>query len=343
MLAAGCAPARTPGTAGFETMEKRVLIIAHRGASGERPEHTLEAYQLAIDQGADVIEPDLVITRDGVLVARHENEISETTDIASRPEFSARRTTKAIDGRSVTGWFTEDLTLAELKTLYARERLPQLRPASAAFDGRFRVPTFAEVVALAKARGVGVYPETKHPSYFRALGLPLEEPLLAELGKAGWNRADAPVWIQSFEAGNLKELSLRTKVRLVQLVAAEGGPADGGSSYAEMTTDAGLAAIRSYALGIGPQKALILAETADGALRATDLAQRAADAGLHVHAWTVRAENVFLSPGFKVGDDPAAHGDMAAEVRRLIAAGVDGLFCDFPGLCVAARDARPAR
>jgi glycerophosphoryl diester phosphodiesterase len=317
--------------------QDRLLIIAHRGASGERPEHTLEAYALAIDQGADVIEPDLVITRDGVLVARHENEISETTDVASRPEFAARRTTKTIDGRAVTGWFTEDFTLAELKTLFARERLPQLRPASAAFDGRFRVPTFAEVLALARARGVGVYPETKHPAWHRALGLPLEEPLLAELARVGWNRADAPVWIQSFEANNLKALKARTPVRLVQLMAAEGGPADGGPGYAAMATPEGLAAIARYAWGIGPAKALVLAEDGRGGLAATGLAARARAAGLAVHAWTVRAENLFLPAPLRRGEDPAAHGDMAAEVRRLAEAGVDGLFCDFPGACVAAR------
>lgn len=314
----------------------RTLVIAHRGASGERPEHTLEAYQLAIDQGADVIEPDLVITRDGILVARHENEISETTDVASRPEFAARRTTRQIDGRAVSGWFTEDFTLAELKSLYARERLPQLRPASAAFDGRFRIPTFAEVLALARARGVGVYPETKHPAYFRALGLPLEEPLLAELDRVGWNRADAPVWIQSFEANNLIALKARTPVRLVQLLAAEGGPADGGPSYAAMTTAAGLRAIAGYAWGIGPAKSLVLADDGRGRIIETDLAGRARGAGLRVHAWTVRAENIFLPAPLRKGEDPAAHGDMAAEVQRLVDAGVDGLFCDFPGGCVAA-------
>ena len=324
-------------------VSERPLVIAHRGASGERPEHTLEAYALAIDQGADVIEPDLVITRDGVLVARHENEISETTDVASRPEFADRRTTKTIDGHAVTGWFTEDFTLAELKTLFARERLPQLRPASAAHDGRYRIPTLAEVVALARSRGVGIYPETKHPSYFRALGLPLEEPLLAELDRVGWNRADAPVWIQSFEVGNLQALRSRTPVRLVQLVAADGAPADGGPSYAAMLTPQGLAAIARYAWGIGPAKGLVLADDGRGRVRPTNLPARARAAGLAVHAWTVRAENLFLPAPFRRGEDPAAHGDMAAEVQRLIETGVDGLFCDYPGACVAARDGEGRR
>jgi glycerophosphoryl diester phosphodiesterase len=318
---------------------ERPIIIAHRGASGERPEHTLEAYALAIAQGADVIEPDLVITKDGVLVARHENEISETTDVADRPEFAARRTSRTIDGQPVSGWFTEDFTLAELKTLHARERLPRLRPASASHDGRYRIPTFAEVLALARSRGVGVYPETKHPSYFRALGLPLEEPLLGDLARAGWNRADAPVWIQSFEVGNLKALRSRTPVRLVQLIAAQGGPADGGPAYGDMLTDAGLAAIAAYAWGIGPQKSLLLAEGEGGRLVDTGLARRARAAGLGVHAWTVRAENLFLPAALRRGADPAAHGDMAGEVRTLLAAGATGLFCDFPGACVAARDA----
>ena len=186
------------------------IVIAHRGASALRPEHTLAAYGLAIELGADFIEPDVVATRDGRLVARHENEISGTTDVADRPEFAGRRTVKVIDGREKDGWFTEDFTLAELRTLRARERLPELR--GTAFDGRFEIPTLEEIVALAAASGVGVYPETKHPSYFASIGLALEEPLLAAL--AGF---EGPVFIQSFEAGNLRELRERTRHPLVRL------------------------------------------------------------------------------------------------------------------------------
>src|SRR4051794_30101063 len=209
------------------------VVIGHRGAPGYRPEHTLASYRLAIEQGADFIEPDLVPTRDGVLVARHENEIGATTDIATRPEFADRATTRCIDGRLLSGWFTEDLTLAELKTLRARERLPQVRPANTWYDGHFEVPTLDEVLELAawgsrrRGRPVGVYPETKHPTYFRGLGLPLEEPLAAALRRHGLDRADAPVLLQSFEAGSLRTLASLVAVPLVQLFPERrgGGPA----------------------------------------------------------------------------------------------------------------------
>ncbi|MEM1055271.1 MAG: glycerophosphodiester phosphodiesterase [Bacteroidota bacterium] len=314
-----------------------VLVIAHRGASGHRPEHTLEAYRLAVDQGADVIEPDLVSTADGVLVARHENEISGTTDVASRPELADRRTTKIIDGEEVTGWFTEDLTLAELKTLRAIERLPDLR--STAYDGQFEVPTLDEVLALARemgeARGrpVGLYPETKHPSYFREIGLPLEEPLLAALHGAGYTSREAPVWIQSFEVENLRQLREATDLRLVQLAYPGGSPADRPDlTYDAMVTPDGLTEIATYADAIGVHKAMVLnLETA----APTELVGSAHAAGLHVHVWTIRAENVFLLPPFRTGDD-AAHGDLSGEVRALAEAGVDGLFSDHPDLVLAA-------
>src|SRR5262245_5530161 len=196
----------------------RPLVIGHRGASGYRPEHTLGSYGLAIELGADYIEPDLVSTKDHVLVARHENEIGGTTDVAGHPEFAARRTTKTIDGVAVTGWFTEDFTLAELKTLRARERLPALRPANTVFDGQYEIPTFDEVIKLAKQAGVGIYPETKHPSYFDGIGLSLEEPLLATLRANDFAGPRAPVFIQSFEVSNLKQLSKQTKLPLVQLL-----------------------------------------------------------------------------------------------------------------------------
>ena len=238
------------------------IIIAHRGASADRPEHTLAAYALAIEQGADFIEPDLVPTKDHQLVARHESEISETTNVADHPEFASRKTTKTIDGETKTGWFTEDFTLAELKTLRAKERLPQLRPANTKYDGQESIPTLDEIIALAKSgsaksgRTIGIYPETKHPSYFRSINLPLEPPLLAALAKAGWTTASAPVFIQSFETGNLKALKSQTGVRLIQLI--DSGTSADGVSYDSMITPAGLTAIAAYAAGIGPSRDRIL-------------------------------------------------------------------------------------
>ena len=319
------------------TAADRPIVIAHRGASGLLPEHTIAAYTRAIDDGADFIEPDLVPTRDGVLVARHENEISGTTDVAARPEFADRKATKTIDGAAVSGWFTEDFTLAELKTLRTRERLPELR--GTANDGRFEIPTLDEIIALAKARGVGIYPETKHPSYFAAIGLPLEERLVAALDAAGWRDADAPVFIQSFEVDNLKQLNTMTGVRLIQLVAAEGGPADGArQSYAEMLTPEGLKAVAAYADGIGPEKTLVIPRGADLRLAApTRLVSDAHAAGLKVHPWTFRAENYFLPADHRTGEDPRAHGDLLGEIRAYLATGIDGLFSDFTAEAVAAR------
>lgn len=324
-------------TQAAERPAERPIVIAHRGASGLLPEHTIAAYTRAIDDGADFIEPDLVPTRDGVLVARHENEISGTTDVAARPEFADRKATKTIDGAAVSGWFTEDFTLAELKTLRTRERLPELR--GTANDGRFEIPTLDEIIALAKARGVGIYPETKHPSYFAAIGLPLEERLVAALDTAGWRDADAPVFIQSFEVDNLKQLNTMTGVRLIQLVAAEGGPADGArQSYAEMLTPEGLKAVAAYADGIGPEKTLVIPRGADLRLAApTRLVSDAHAAGLKVHPWTFRAENYFLSADHRTGEDPRAHGDLLGEIRAYLATGIDGLFSDFTAEAVAAR------
>ncbi|MDP2117872.1 MAG: glycerophosphodiester phosphodiesterase family protein, partial [Brevundimonas sp.] len=240
------------------------LIIAHRGASGERPEHTRAAYERAIAQGADFIEPDLVISRDGALIVRHENEIGETTDVAARPEFADRHTRKTVDGRLVTGWFVEDFTLAELKTLRARERLPELRPANTAFDGGEPVLTFEEVLDIAAAAGVGVVPELKHPSYFAALGLPMEEAFVAVLERRGLTGADAPVIVQCFEVGQLQRLRTRIATPLMQLVAARGRPFDRPDlTWAAMVTPDGLADIAGYADWIGADTALI--EPAPGA------------------------------------------------------------------------------
>ncbi|WP_417620438.1 glycerophosphodiester phosphodiesterase [Parasphingorhabdus sp.] len=321
------------------------IIIAHRGASGERPEHTLAAYQLAIEQGADFIEPDLVLTKDGVLVARHENEISGTTDVADRPEFAARKTAKTIDGEAYEGWFTEDFTLAELKTLRAKERLPELRAANMRYDGQFEIPTFEEILQLLQrhekqsGKRVGVYPETKHPSYFASIDLPHDGPLLALLAQYDFDGADDPIFIQSFEVGNLKALSGKTEVPLVQLVAGEGGPPDrADQTYAAMLTPAGLKEIATYADGLGPSKDLVIERNALGQLGgSTGLVEDAHAAGLLVHPWTFRVENYFLPTDYKSGIDPRDKGDLEGEVRAFIAAGVDGLFSDNPGRAAAAR------
>lgn len=316
------------------------IVIAHRGASGLRPEHTLAAYDLAIDQGADSIEPDLVPTKDDVLVARHENAIADTTDVAAHPEFASRRTTKTIDGQSLTGWFVEDFTLAELKTLRAKERLPKLRPANTAYDGRFEIPTLAEIIALAKRRSaetgrtIGIYPETKHPTYFAGIGHPTDLLLVAQLKAAGWDSATAPVFIQSFEVKNLQRLHAVTRVRLIQLIDGEGGPADGAQpSYAAMITPAGLKAVAGYAYGIGPNKGMLWAGTTPSPLVADAHA-----AGLRVHPWTYRAENMFVPDRFRRGADPAAQGDIAAEIDAGLAQGIDGFFTDFPLYGAQARD-----
>ncbi|WP_184716620.1 glycerophosphodiester phosphodiesterase [Caulobacter sp.] len=329
---------------------KKPVVIGHRGCSGERPEHTALAYERAIEQGADFIEPDLVPTKDGHLVSRHENEIGGTTDVASRPEFAGRKATKTIDGQSITGWFTEDFNLAELKTLKARERLPQLRPVSAAFDGQAGgILTFDEVVAIAKAgskrtgRTIGVYPELKHPTYFAGIGLPTEDRLVALLKKNDLNSATAPVFVQCFEVGPLKRLRAKTPAKLVFLVDGEGGPADlPGVKYADLITAQGLKDVAVYADGLGPTWSLVVPSDGQKLLPATDLVKNAHAAGLQVHPWTVRTENYFLPATLRKGDpkDPAflaMHGDVAPVFKALYAAGVDGVFSDFPAAAAAAR------
>ena len=334
--------ASLPATGQVARMATHPIVIAHRGASGERPEHTLAAYERAIEDGADFIEPDLVPTKDDVLVARHENEIGGTTDVAKHPEFADRRTTKTIDGHQVTGWFTEDFTLAELKTLRARERLPEVRPGNAAYDGKFEIPTLAEIIALAKHRSVetkrtiGIYPETKHPTYFAAIGHPTDARLVAELKAAGWDAADAPVFIQSFEVKNLQRLHKMTRIRLIQLMDGQGGPADGAvASYAAMATPAGLKAVAAYAWGIGPNKSMLWA----GGGQPSALVADGHAAGLGVHTWTYRAENMFLPQPFRRGEDPKAHGDVAAEIRSALDQKIDGFFTDFPAIGAAVRNA----
>lgn len=319
----------------------RPIVIAHRGASGTLPEHTIEAYDLAISQGADVIEPDVVRTKDGVLVARHENEIGGTTDAAAK--FPERRRTAVVDGQSITGWFVEDFTLAELRTLRARERLASRSHAN---DGRFLVPTLDEVLALARrrerelGRPIGVYPETKHPSYFRAIGLPLEDALLEGLAAHGYRSAADPVFIQSFEAGNLRALHARTSIRLVQLVDAAGLPPDlvvagDRRGIAEYLGPASLRDIATYAYALGPNKALVQPVTPQGDLApATSLVADAHAAGLQVHVWTMRSDAPFLARAWA--------GDAAAEWRHFAALGVDGIFGDFPGTGIAALRPGPA-
>ena len=317
----------------------QAIIIAHRGASGERPEHTIASYTRAIEQGADYIEPDLVLTKDGVLVARHENEISETTDVADKPEFADRKTSKTIDGEKMTGWFTEDFTLAELKTLRAKERLPQLRKDNMAFDRQFEIQTFEEILTLAKAHNVGVYPETKHPSYFASIGLPHEAPLLALLTRFGHVTKDAPIFIQSFEVENLKALRPKTKLRLIQLMEEKGSPADRSDlTYPDMATAEGLKIIATYADGVGPNKAMVIPRTIIGNLGTpTTLVADAHKVGLAVHPWTFRRENYFLPLAQKSGVDPRGIGDVQAEMKAFLATGIDGIFSDNVAEAVAAR------
>ena len=310
------------------------IVIAHRGASGERPEHTLAAYERAIDEGADFIEPDLVPTKDGVLVARHENEIGATTDVAAHREFARRRKTVTVDGGSITGWFTEDFTLAELRTLRAREIMPLVRPGNARFDGLYSIPTFAEIVALVKAkeaesgRRIGIYPELKHPAYFARLGIDNTPALMNALTAAGYTHAADPVFVQCFEVAPLVALRPHTHLRLIQLIAAHGGPPDQpGMTFAAMMTPAGLAEVARYADGIGVEATALIG--ADG--KATSVIADAHAAGLQVHAWTLRRENRFLPAPLRIGTDPGAPGNFAAAWALLHAAGVDGVFTDNPG------------
>ncbi|MDT0166598.1 glycerophosphodiester phosphodiesterase [Actinotalea sp. AC32] len=351
-LVAGSAVAAGPGDehgrGWHRGPDREVTVVAHRGASGYRPEHTLAAYELAIEQCADYIEPDVVSTKDGVLVARHENEIGGTTDVAEHPEFADRLTTRTIDGVAVTGWFTEDFTLAELRTLRAEERLPEVRPQSAAYDGDFLVPTLDEVLELARGSRtcdgdpVGVYPETKHPTYFDSIGLSLEEPLVAALERHGLDHRHAPVIIQSFETTNLRELDRMTKVDLAQLVNCSGAPYDlvaagDPRTYADLVTRSGLRAISRYADGVGLCKDVMIPREVDGTLgEPTDVIRDAHRAHLEVHGWTFRVENRFLPAEFRSSDDPNAPGDLVGEIHAFLEAGMDGLFSDNPDVAVEA-------
>jgi len=313
------------------------LVIGHRGASGYRPEHTLASYSLAIDQGVDFIEPDLVSTKDGALIARHENEISGTTDVAQK--YPDRRARKTIDGKVIEGYFTEDFTLAEIKTLRAKERLAFRNQG---WNGVYEIPTLQEVIDLAKHRSqetgrvIGIYPETKHPSYFRSIGLALEPPLIKVLEANGYSDANAPVFIQSFEVQNLKDLSKLTKVRRVQLMddgklkPYDFAAAGDRRTYADLMTPAGLAAIAAYASGIGPGKRSIVPPGAGKALLPpTSLVADAHKAGLLVHPYTFRDEPEFLAPDYNL--------DPVREYLQFYRLGVDGVFSDFGDTAVRAR------
>ena len=338
-------PVSTPNYSNLDTLNgQSPLVIGHRGASGLRPEHTLASYKLAIEKGADFIEPDLVSTKDGVLVARHENQLSGTTDVEEHPEFADRKTTKTIDGEEVTGWFTEDFTLEELKTLNAEERLPELRGTE--YDGDFEIPTFKEIINLVKqaetetGREIGIYPETKHPTYFDSMGLSLEEPLIDTLKETGFTDPDQ-VFIQSFEVGNLQYLdeTLMPKegvdLPLVQLIGGSGAPYDLASSgdsrtYADLATPEGLAEVATYADGIGPSKRLIVPTNEEGELQEpTDLVEDAHAAGLLVHPYTFRSEDTFLAPSYENPEE---------EYEQFIQLGVDGYFSDYPGVGDEVRD-----
>ncbi|ORT59926.1 glycerophosphodiester phosphodiesterase [Streptomyces sp. CB03238] len=326
-------------------------VIAHRGASGYRPEHTLGSYQLALDMGADVIEQDLVPTKDGHLVCRHENDITGTTDVADHPEFASRRTTKTVDGTSLTGWFTEDFTLAELKTLRAKERIPGTRQENTVYDGRWTIPTFEEVLRWAEKEGrrrgrpIWLYVETKHPTYFRGLGLGLEEPLAKLLRRYGRHGADSPTFLQSFEPTSMQRMAkLVSTPRVVLLWTADDRPWDfreagDPRTVADLITPEGLKWIASYAQGIGPLLDLVIPKSKDGKLgKPTTLVRDAHAKGLVLHPYTLRNENSFLPADFRRGTDPAAYGDVFGAYKAYFATGIDGIFTDQPdtGLLAAA-------
>ncbi|AGZ43748.1 putative glycerophosphoryl diester phosphodiesterase [Actinoplanes friuliensis DSM 7358] len=346
VLGAATPALATPQHEGHGRHDEDSLVVGHRGASGYRPEHTLASYELAARMGADFMEPDLVSTKDHVLVARHEPEIGGTTDVASRPEFAARKRTVVLDGVSVTGWFTHDFTLAELRTLRATERIPQVRQHNTLYNGLFQVPTFQEILDLRKKlsreldREIGVFPETKHPTYFRRLGLDLETPLVRALRRNGLDRADAKVFVQSFEAKNLELLhdEYRLRAPMVFLTSAAGSPFDDTKTYADYLTPAGLRQLSRYVDGIGPEKNQIIPRNADGTLGTpTGLVADAHAADIKVMPYTFRAENQFLPVDYRVGTDPNAYGRAIDEQVTFLKTGLDGLFTDQPDIGVLAR------
>jgi glycerophosphoryl diester phosphodiesterase len=348
---AGAALLASAGGAAVGMPARRdVQVFGHRGASALRPEHTLASYAKAVEDGADFIEPDLVISKDGVLIIRHENNIAETTDIAKHAEFAGRKTEKIVDGEKQVGWFVEDFTLAELKTLRAVERLPQLRPQNAALDGRFDLVTWQEMIdfaaaeSLARGRKIGLVPEIKHSTYFAGIGMPMEDRFLATLAAHDYTRR-APLVIQSFEIANLRYLRAKlgrpANTRLMQLtIGADVRPADvvkaGGTlTFRQMMAPAGLAEIAGYADILAPDTRTIIPLGPDGRLAAVaPVTADAHKAGLVVMPWTFRPENYFLAKDFQSDAGPAARNPAGsvAEMRACIAAGIDGFFTDDPAL-----------
>jgi glycerophosphoryl diester phosphodiesterase len=329
------------------------IVIGHRGASGYRPEHTRSAYELAVALGADAVEPDIVATRDGVLVVRHENEIGATTDVAAHPEFAGRRTSKVIDGIRLTGWFTEDFTWAELRTLRARERLPEVRRASATFDDRFPLLRLRDVFRLMDRlsgkvrRPIGVVAELKHATYFASIGLPLDELFAAEVNDAGWNAGDGRLTIESFERSLLDKIYARGIYgKRVFLLEARGKPFDEvallgpeAPHFADYLSDTGLYGLSGKVDGISVPKSLILATDADGRVSgASDLVDAAHAADLEIYCWTLRPENRYLAKTFRRGRLRADFGDWQAEFRTILGTGIDGVFADHPDLAVLVRD-----
>ncbi|PHV08606.1 glycerophosphodiester phosphodiesterase [Janthinobacterium sp. BJB412] len=351
---AGVAPASASAAATAASAAARPLVFGHRGASALRPEHTLASYAKAIADGADYIEPDLVSTKDGVLVARHEANLTETTDVAGRAEFASRRAKKTIDGETHEGWFVDDFTLAELKTLRAVERLPVVRPGSAQYNGMFQVATWEEIIDFVAAesatvgRAIGLVPELKHSTYFAGVGLALEDRFLASLAAHEYTRRN-PVEIQSFEVANLKymrgKLGRRANLRLMQLVV--GGPlrpsdvaaAGGTLTFEQMCTPAGLREIATYADVVAPPTRALIPLDKNGKLgRPTALVDDAHRAGLRVEPWTFRPENRFLAADFRDGGGDNARNEIGsiAEIKRYLATGMDGFFTDDPALGRAA-------
>lgn len=343
--------ARRPGRSGLESLPVPT-IIGHRGASGYRPEHTFGSYQLALDLGADIVEAgDLVPTKDGHLVCRHEPEIGGTTDVADHKEFADRKTTKVLDGVSTTGWFTEDFTLAELKTLRAIERIPANRPHNTLYNGRWEIPTFEEVLkwqdeqTRRRGKQVWIYPETKHPTYFRKLGLGLEERVAKLLHKHGKDRKHSPVILQSFEPSSIQRLNKLVDNPLVVLLSAANTrpwdfvEAGDPRTVADLITRTGLREIAGYAQGIGPTLDLVIPKDANGNLTTpTTLVKDAHAVGLLLHPYTMRNENPFLPANFRKGTDADAYGDVFGAFRTYFATGIDGVFTDNADTGVLARE-----
>jgi glycerophosphoryl diester phosphodiesterase len=352
-IAGGTATALIGGApaVAHERRSSRPLVIAHRGAWGYRPEHTLDGYRLAFGFGADVVKPDVVVTKDGVLIDRNSPELSSSTDVAKHPEFAARKTTKTLDGVPTTGWFAEDFTLAEIQRLRATERMPDIRPGNARFDGRFKVLTMQQVIDLARAEGrrrgrrLGIAPDVKRPTYYRSLGIPLEDLFVRLLRRNGLTgrHADVAVYVQSFEPGCLRRLGRRLELPMVQLLDEVGQPFDFTAAgdprrYTDLVTPAGLRFVRGYADAVSVNKDLIVPRDTTGHLLApTTLVRDAHRTGLTVHAWRFADENTFLPADFRRGTDPAAHGDFLAEYRVFYRQGIDAVVSDFPDAAVLAR------